>query len=146
MTGYWKDEAQTAQAIDHDGWLHTGDLAEIREGRVFILGRLQDIQVLAIGEKINASLIEDEITKDRLFDQALVIGEGKPFLVAICTSTARDGDACKRARRRCRQSQRTAVMKSGASATAWPPQGPPRHARCKRSIWCSSHGPSSPDC
>ena len=85
MTGYWKDEAQTARAIDHDGWLHTGDLAEIREGRVFILGRLQDIQVLAIGEKINASLIEDEIRKDRLFEQAVVIGEGKPFLVAICT-------------------------------------------------------------
>lgn len=84
MTGYWRDEAQTAQAIDRDGWLHTGDLAEISDGRVFILGRLQDIQVLAIGEKINASLIEDEIRKDRLFEQAVVIGEGKPFLVAVC--------------------------------------------------------------
>jgi len=84
MTGYWRDEAQTAQAIDRDGWLHTGDLAEIRDGRVFILGRLQDIQVLAIGEKINASLIEEEITKDRLFDHAVVIGEGKPFLIAVC--------------------------------------------------------------
>ena len=47
-------------------------------------GRLQDIQVLAIGEKVNASLIEDEIRQDRLFEQALVIGEGKPFLAAVC--------------------------------------------------------------
>ena len=84
MTGYWKDEAQTSQAIDRNGWLHTGDLAEIENGRLFIHGRLQDIQVLAIGEKVNASLIEDEIRQDRLFEQALVIGEGKPFLAAIC--------------------------------------------------------------
>ena len=84
MTGYWKDEAQTVETIDRDGWLHTGDLAEIRNGRLVLRGRLQDIQVLATGEKINASLIEDEITKDRLFDQAVVIGEGKPFLVAVC--------------------------------------------------------------
>ena len=84
MTGYWKDEVETAQAIDPNGWLHTGDLAEIRDGRVFIHGRLQDIQVLAIGEKVNASLIEDEIRRDELFEQALVIGEGKPFLAAVC--------------------------------------------------------------
>jgi long-chain acyl-CoA synthetase len=84
MTGYWKDEARTSQAIDRNGWLHTGDLAEIENGRLFICGRLQDIQVLAIGEKVNASLIEDEITQDRLFEQALVIGEGKPFLAAVC--------------------------------------------------------------
>jgi len=84
MTGYWKDEVETAQAIDPNGWLHTGDLAEIRDGRVFIHGRLQDIQVLAIGEKVNASLIEDVIRRDELFEQALVIGEGKPFLAAVC--------------------------------------------------------------
>ena len=85
MTGYWRDEAQTAEAIDNDGWLHTGDLAEISNGRLLLRGRRQDIQVLATGEKINAGLIEEEITKDRLFDQAAVIGEGKPFLVAVCT-------------------------------------------------------------
>jgi long-chain acyl-CoA synthetase len=52
-------------------------------------GRLQDIQVLATGEKINASLIEDAITQDRLFEQAVVIGEGKPFLVAVCALNAK---------------------------------------------------------
>jgi long-chain acyl-CoA synthetase len=84
MAGYWNDDVRTAEAIDRDGWLHTGDLAEIRDGRLFLRGRLQDIQVLATGEKINTSLIEYEITKDELFEQAIVIGEGKPFLVAVC--------------------------------------------------------------
>jgi long-chain acyl-CoA synthetase len=85
MSGYWRDVAQTAQAIDPDGWLHTGDLAEISNGHLVLHGRLHDVQVLATGEKINAGLVEDAITKDRLFDQAVVIGEGKPFLVAVCT-------------------------------------------------------------
>jgi long-chain acyl-CoA synthetase len=89
MSGYWKDDAQTAATIDRDGWLHTGDLAEIRNGRLLLRGRLQDIQVLATGEKINASLIEDAITQDRLFEQAVVIGEGKPFLVAVCALNAK---------------------------------------------------------
>lgn len=84
MTGYWQDAAQSAGAIDREGWLHTGDLAEIRNGHLFLHGRLRDVQVLATGEKINASLIESEITRDKLFDQAIVLGEGKPFLVAIC--------------------------------------------------------------
>lgn len=89
MTGYWKDEAQTAETIDCDGWLHTGDLAEMRDGRLLLRGRLQDILVLTIGEKVNAGLIEEEITKDRLFDHAVVIGEGKPFLVAVCALNTR---------------------------------------------------------
>jgi long-chain acyl-CoA synthetase len=89
MIGYWKDETQTAKAIDRDRWLHTGDLAEIRDGRLFLRGRLQDIQVLATGEKINAGLIEAEITTDTLFDQAVVVGEGKPFLVAVCALNAK---------------------------------------------------------
>lgn len=88
MTGYWHDEALTAKAIDH-GWLHTGDLASIRDGRVILCGRLHDIEVLATGEKVNASLIEGAITKDRLFERAVVIGEGKPFLVAVCALNAK---------------------------------------------------------
>jgi long-chain acyl-CoA synthetase len=52
---------------------------------LLLCGRRQDIQVLATGEKINAGLIEEEITKDWLFDHAVVIGEGKPFLVGVCT-------------------------------------------------------------
>jgi long-chain acyl-CoA synthetase len=83
MTGYWGDDSGTAQAIDNEGWLHTGDLAEFREGHIFIRGRLKDVIVLATGEKINPDDIEDELVREPLFRQALVVGEGKPFLVAV---------------------------------------------------------------
>ena len=72
-------------AVDAKGWIHTGDVAKIEDSRLFITGRLTEILVLSNGEKANASLIEAEIKRDELFDQVLVVGEGKPFLVAICT-------------------------------------------------------------
>jgi len=84
MSGYWNDEALTREIIDARGWLHTGDVAEIKNGRLFIIGRLTEILVLATGLKVNASLIEAEIRRDNLVDQALIVGEGKPFLVAVC--------------------------------------------------------------
>lgn len=83
MMRYWKDDDQTAATIDNEGWLKTGDLAEIRDGRVFIQGRLKELLVLATGEKVHPSLVESEITKDELFDQAIVVGEGMPYLAAI---------------------------------------------------------------
>jgi long-chain acyl-CoA synthetase len=89
MSGYWKDEALTRKTIDAEGWLHTGDVAEIRNGRLFITGRLTEILVLATGEKANASMIEAEIRRDDLVDQVLIVGEGKPFLVAVCAVNAK---------------------------------------------------------
>jgi long-chain acyl-CoA synthetase len=83
MCGYWRDEATTAKAVDNDGWLHTGDLAEIRDGRIFILGRLKDVVVLTTGEKVYPATIEAEILKDSLFRQAVVVGERRPCLAAI---------------------------------------------------------------
>jgi long-chain acyl-CoA synthetase len=83
MVGYWKDEMSTAQAIDLDGWLHTGDLAEIRNGRVFIRGRLKEVIVLATGEKVGPGDIEEEVKRNSVFQQALVVGEGRPWLAAV---------------------------------------------------------------
>ena len=93
MDGYWKDETATAQAIDLDGWLHTGDLAEIRQEHVFIRGRLKDVIVLATGEKVNPGDIEAELTRNPIFQQALVIGEGKPYLTAIVVLDAKHWNA-----------------------------------------------------
>jgi long-chain acyl-CoA synthetase len=83
MTGYWKDEAQTAGVLSSDGWLSTGDLAEIKDGRIFICGRLQHVIVLSIGEKINPAVVEAEIARDPLIEQVLVIGQSRPYLVAL---------------------------------------------------------------
>ncbi|HSM74015.1 MAG TPA: AMP-dependent synthetase/ligase [Desulfobacterales bacterium] len=83
MLGYWNRPEATRRAVDGDGWLHTGDLAELRDGRVFIRGRIDDVIVMSTGEKLPAADLEAAIVGDPLFDQALVLGEGKPFLVAL---------------------------------------------------------------
>jgi len=79
MQGYWRNDAKTAQAVGPDGWLSTGDLAEIREGRIFISGRVNEIIVLSTGQKLNPNIVEAEIMRDPLFEQVAVVGEGRPF-------------------------------------------------------------------
>jgi long-chain acyl-CoA synthetase len=83
MMGYWKDQTQTERVLDAAGWLSTGDIGEIRDGRIFIPGRLKEIIVLSTGEKVNPNLVEAEITRDTLFDQVAVIGDGRPFIAAL---------------------------------------------------------------
>lgn len=83
MRGYLDDEKATAAAIDADGWLHTGDCGRLEEGRIHITGRLKDIIVLSTGEKISPADMEAAITLHPLFEQAMVVGEGRPFLAAF---------------------------------------------------------------
>ncbi|HHS96442.1 MAG TPA: long-chain fatty acid--CoA ligase [Chloroflexi bacterium] len=84
MLGYWNNHAATAAMIDADGWLHTGDQARIDEdGYIYITGRIKDILVLSNGEKVPPADAEAAIMIDPLFEQVLVLGEGKPFLSAI---------------------------------------------------------------
>jgi len=82
MRGYWKREEDTALAFV-DGWLRTGDQAAIEDGRLRILGRLKEIIVMSTGEKIAPADLELAITADPLFEQAWVLGEGRPFVACI---------------------------------------------------------------
>ncbi len=83
MLGYWNNEEATAQVIDKDGWLHTGDQARIDDNHIYITGRLKEILVLANGEKVPPADIEMAIANDPICEQSMVIGEGKSFLSAI---------------------------------------------------------------
>jgi long-chain acyl-CoA synthetase len=83
MLGYWNNHAATAEMIDPEGWLHTGDQARIAGGHIYITGRIKDILVLSNGEKIPPMDMEMAICLDPLIDQALIVGEGRPFLSAI---------------------------------------------------------------
>ncbi len=84
MLGYWNNDAATAQVIGPDGWLHTGDQARIDEtGHIYITGRLKDILVLSNGEKIPPADMESAIALDPLFEQLMVVGEGRPYLTAL---------------------------------------------------------------
>ncbi len=82
MQGYWKREADTAAAFV-DGWLRTGDQAAIEDGRIRILGRLKEIIVTSTGEKIAPADLEQAITSDPLFEQALAFGDNRPFIASV---------------------------------------------------------------
>jgi long-chain acyl-CoA synthetase len=83
MLGYWNNHAATTGVIDPEGWLHTGDQARLEHGHIYITGRLKDILVLSNGEKIPPTDMEMAICLDPLIDQALIVGEGRPYLSAI---------------------------------------------------------------
>jgi long-chain acyl-CoA synthetase len=84
MLGYWNNEQATAQTIDSDGWLHTGDQARLSDtGHVYITGRIKDILIMSNGEKVPPGDIEAAILMNPLFEQALVLGEGQAFLSAL---------------------------------------------------------------
>ncbi|MFV2056036.1 MAG: long-chain fatty acid--CoA ligase [Thiohalomonadales bacterium] len=83
MLGYWNNPTATEAMIDKDAWLHTGDKAKIEDGKVTITGRIKEIIVLSNGEKVPPNDMEMAITLDPMFEQVLVLGEGKPYLSAL---------------------------------------------------------------
>jgi len=83
MLGYWQQQQASYNIIDDKGWLHTGDIAEIRDEYVFIRGRLKEIIVTSTGEKASPVDLEIAINLDPLFEQAIVVGEAKPYLAAL---------------------------------------------------------------
>ena len=83
MLGYWQRPEETRRVLEPDGWLHSGDQAEIRDGRLIIKGRIKDIIVTSTGEKISPSDLEQAIAGDPLFEQVMVVGEQRPFIAAL---------------------------------------------------------------
>jgi long-chain acyl-CoA synthetase len=79
MRGYWKREEDTAKAFI-DGWLRTGDQAEVLDGRVRILGRVKEIIVTSTGEKIAPVDLEIAIATDPVFEQVYAFGDNAPFI------------------------------------------------------------------
>ena len=88
MRGYWNNDAATAKVKDAEGWLDTGDQARSKDGFLYITGRLKEIIVLGNGEKVPPVDMELAIQLDPLFEQVMVIGEGRPFLSALVVLNA----------------------------------------------------------
>ncbi len=87
MLGYWNNPEATAAIMDKDGWLNTGDTASIGpQGHVTITGRLKEIIVMSNGEKVPPADMEAAIGRDRLFEQVMVHGEGRPTLIVLAVA------------------------------------------------------------
>jgi long-chain acyl-CoA synthetase len=84
MLGYWNLPDATKAMFTADGWLNTGDTARFDEtGHLYITGRLKEIIVMSNGEKIPPVDMEAAILQDNLFEQVMVMGEGRPYLTAF---------------------------------------------------------------
>ena len=88
MQGYWRNPEATAQVLDANGWLNTGDQAKMKDGFLYITGRIKEIIVLGNGEKVPPVDMEIAAQLDPLFEQVMVVGEGKPFLGALVVLNA----------------------------------------------------------
>ncbi|MCA1831696.1 MAG: long-chain fatty acid--CoA ligase [Actinomycetota bacterium] len=83
MKGYYRDEEKTAETLDYEGWLHTGDVATIDEGYLRIVDRKKELIITAGGKNISPANIESLLKEHPLIGQACVIGDNRQYLSAL---------------------------------------------------------------
>jgi long-chain acyl-CoA synthetase len=83
--GYYKNDDATKETLE-DGWLHTGDLGRLDEdGFLYITGRKKDIIITAGGKNITPANLENGLKQNRWISQAVVVGDRRPYLIALVT-------------------------------------------------------------
>ena len=86
FVGYWNNPTATAEAIEPDGWFHSGDLGQIDDrGFVRITGRKKEILVTAAGKNVAPAVLEDRLRSNVIVSQCVVVGDAKPFIGALIT-------------------------------------------------------------
>lgn len=81
--GYYKKDSQTKEAIDEDGWFHTGDAGYMKNGELYLRERIKDLFKTSNGKYIAPQMIESKLVLDRYFDQAVIVADKRKFVSAL---------------------------------------------------------------
>jgi long-chain acyl-CoA synthetase len=83
---YWQNEAASAEMLDQEGWLHTGDMGSLDdEGFLRVTGRKKELIVTAGGKNVAPAVLEDRLRAYPLISQCLVVGDGRPYIACLIT-------------------------------------------------------------
>ncbi len=154
MKGYWNRPEETAKMFTKDGWLKTGDQADIYDdGDIKLKGRIKEIIVTSTGEKVPPVDLENAIQSDPLFSQAMIVGDNRPYVSALVVvnpeqwkpfadSFGLDPDSEATYVNR---DLRNAVLRRVKAATAnFPNYGIPRNVCILRDPWTIENGMLTP--
>jgi long-chain acyl-CoA synthetase len=84
--GYWRNEAASAEALDDEGWLRSGDIGSLDdEGFLQVTGRKKELIVTAGGKNVAPAVLEDRLRANPLISQCIVVGDNRPFIACLIT-------------------------------------------------------------
>lgn len=154
MSGYWNRPADTKAVFTEDGWLRTGDQADIfSDGHIRIKGRIKEIIVTSTGEKVPPADLEQALESDHLVSQAMVVGENRPYIAALVVLNAQEWkklavelklDADDPASLETRAARQAVLRRVKAAAAGFPNYAVPRQVRLFLEPWTIENGLMTP--
>lgn len=154
MNGYWNRPADTKAVFTEDGWLRTGDQADIfSDGHIRIKGRIKEIIVTSTGEKVPPADLEQALESDHLVSQAMVVGENRPYIAALVVLNAQEWkklaaelklDAEDPLSLEARAARQAVLRRVKAAAAGFPNYAVPRQVRLFLEPWSIENGLMTP--
>lgn len=154
MNGYWNRPADTKAVFTEDGWLRTGDQADIfSDGHIRIKGRIKEIIVTSTGEKVPPADLEQALESDHLVSQAMVVGENRPYIAALVVINAQEWkklaaelklDAEDPLSLDTRAARQAVLRRVKAAAAGFPNYAVPRQVRLFLEPWSIENGLMTP--
>ena len=154
MNGYWNRPTDTKAVFTEDGWLRTGDQADIfSDGHIRIKGRIKEIIVTSTGEKVPPADLEQALESDHLVSQAMVVGENRPYIAALVVLNAQEWkklaaelklDADDPLSLETRTARQAVLRRVKAAAARFPNYAVPRQVRLFLEPWSIENGLMTP--
>lgn len=154
MNGYWNRPADTKAVFTEDGWLRTGDQADIfSDGHIRIKGRIKEIIVTSTGEKVPPADLEQALESDHLVSQTMVVGENRPYIAALVVLNTQEWkklaselklDADDPLSLDTRAARQAVLRRVKAAAAGFPNYAVPRQVRLFLEPWSIENGLMTP--